>query len=111
MATRRNARRLLLASMAALVLTVAGTAAAGYSWLSTRVTRWGDSLIVGRRFTGEAILDGGATRIGVVREDGVPALDAPSWRGRGPIYVTFIWGFAIYHTPPGTMPGGNVPAR
>jgi len=111
MPTQRNARRLLVLSIAALALTVAGAAATGYAWLSSRVVRWGDSLIVGPGFTGEAILDGGATRIRVGREDGVPALDAPGWAGRGPIYVTFIQGFAIYHTPPGTMPGANAPAR
>ena len=106
----RSARRLLLASIAALVLTLAGAAAGGYAYLSARATRWGDSLVVGPRFTGELVLDGGA-RIRVERENGVPALDAPSWKGRGPFYVTFIWGFAIYHTPPGTLYGGNGPGR
>jgi len=111
MATQRNVRRLLLASIAALVLTVVGSAATAYGWLSTRVVRWGDSLIVGPGFTGLAVLDGGATRVRVRREDGVPVLDAPGWAGRGPFYVTFVQGFAIYHTPPGTMPGANAPAR
>ena len=110
MPTQRNARRLVFLSIAALVLTVAGAATAGYAWFSTRVTRWGDQLIVGPKFTGEAILDGGATRIGVSWENGSPALDVPSWKGRGPFYMTFIGGFAIYHTPPGAMPGGKVPA-
>ena len=112
MATQRKTRTLLLASILALVLTVAGAVATGYAWLSTRATRWGDSLIVGPRFTGEVILDDGATRIRVLREaDGVPSLDAPSFAGRGPFYVTFVWGFAIYHTPPGTMPRRKPPAR
>jgi hypothetical protein len=112
MATQRKERRLLLASLVVLVLTVAGAVGFGYAWLSTRVTRWGDSLIVGPRFTGDVILDGGATRIGVHRDaDGVPSLDAPVFVGRGPMYVTFWAGFAIYHTPPGTMPQGKAPAR
>ena len=108
---QRKGRRLLIASLAALVLTVGGAAAAGYAWLSTRVTRWGDSLIVGPKFTGVASLDGGATRIKVWWEDGSPVLDAPTWRGHGPIYMTFLWGFAIYHTPPGTLPPGSAAAR
>jgi hypothetical protein len=111
MPTQHNRTRLLLVSILALVLTVAGAAAMGYAWLSTRATRWGDSLIIGPRFNGEAVLDGGATRLKVWREDGVPVLDAPAWRGRGQIYVTFVWGFAIYHTPPGTMSRGTAPAK
>jgi hypothetical protein len=111
MATKRHRMMLLLASIVALVVTVGGAAAAAYGWLSTRAVRWGDHLIVGPRFNGEVILDGGATRIRVWREDGVPVLDAPSFAGRGTLYVTFMWGFAIYHTPPGTMPRGKAPAR
>lgn len=103
---------MLLVSGAALVLTVAVAAAAAYGWLSTRVTRWGDSLVVGPRFTGEAVLDGGATRLRVTREDGVPALEAPTWGAVGGIYVTFTGGFAIYHnTPRGTTPAGNAPSH
>src|SRR5687768_6103849 len=107
MTTDRKGKRLLLASIAALVLTVAGTTAAGYAWFSTRAVCWGDSLIVGPRFTGDVFLDGGATQVRVLREDGIPALDAPSFVGRGPFYVTFVWGFAVYHTPPGTLRGSS----
>ena len=111
MAIQRKGRRLLLGSIVALVLTVAGSAAMGYAWLSTGATRWGDSLIIGPRFTGEVNLDGRATGIRVWREDGVPVLDAPVFAGRGPLYVTFMWGFAVYHTPPGTLRRGKAAGR
>ncbi len=107
MATQRNPKRLLLVSILLLVLTVGGIAAAGYASLSTRVTRWGDHLIVGPRFSGTAVLDGGATRVRVWWEDGTPVLDATDWQGRGPVTMTFIGGFAIYHSPPGTMGRGK----
>jgi len=103
----RTSRRLLLVSSLALALTVLGAGATTYRWLSTRVTRWGDSLIVGPHFSGTAVLDGGATRLRVTRDASGPALEAPSWNGVRGIYVTFIAGFAIYHTPPGTMPAGK----
>lgn len=105
----RSARRLLLVSSLALLLTVAGAGAAAYRWLSTRVTRWGDSLVVGPGFTGTAVLDGGATRFRVTRDADGPALEAPSWNPRGGMYVTFLGGFAIYHTPPGTLPAPKAP--
>lgn len=91
-------------SSLALVLTVAGAGATAYRWLSGRVTRWGDSLIVGPGFTGTAVLDGGAIRFRVTRDGGGPALETPSWSTRGGMYVTFVGGFAIYHTAPGTLP-------
>jgi hypothetical protein len=92
-----KSRKLFVASSIALVLTLAGSAVAAYAWSSTRVTRWGDLLVVGPRFTGDAVLDGGATRIGVLRDpDGTPALDVPPSASRGPVTVTFWGGFAIY---------------
>lgn len=105
--TTSAARRILLVSSLALVLTVAGAGATAYRWLSTRVTRWGDSLIVGPRFTGTAVLDGGATRFRVTRDASGQALESPSWSTRGGMYVTFVAGFAIYHTAPGTLPAAQ----
>jgi hypothetical protein len=111
MASPRNAKRLLLVSLLALVLTLVGAFAGAYAWLSTRVTPWGDSLIVGPAFTGAVDLGGGGGRITFYREDGVPTLDAPAWKGRGPFTMTFVWGFVIYHTPPGTLRGDGRQAR
>lgn len=111
MTTHRKSRWLLVASVLALVLTVGGTATAGYTYLSTRATRWGDSLIVGPRFTGETSLDGGTSRVRISWENGSPVLDAPNWTGRHELYLTFIWGFAVYHMPPQTLAGGKTPAR
>ena len=102
---------LLLVSLVVLLLTVAGTLGFGYAWLSTRVTRLGDSLVVGPRFSGEASLDGEATRIRVRRDGDGISLDAPAFVGRGPMYVTFWFGFAVYHTPPGTVPHAKAPVR
>ena len=110
MITPRNSRQVLVISIVALLMTLIGASAAGYAILSTRATRWGDSLVIGPGFTGEVILDGHAAHIRVEREDGIPVLDAPAWKGRGPFYVTFLWGFAVYHTPPGTLDGGAAPA-
>src|SRR5687767_7932972 len=67
MATQRKARRLLLASILALILTVGGAGALAYAWFSTRVVRWGDSLIIGPRFLGQASLDGDMTRLSASR--------------------------------------------
>jgi hypothetical protein len=103
MTVPRNSKKLLAGSVLALVLTLGLAAAAGYSAFSNRAVRWGDSLIIGPRFTGDISLDGGVTRMRFWRENGVPALDAPSWKGRGPITMTFLFGFTIYHTPPGTL--------
>ena len=103
MATRRNAKRLLVGSIVALVATVGLVAVAGYSAYSNRAVRWGDSLIIGPRFTGEFSLDGGSTRLNFWRENGSPVMDAPSWKGHSPVTMTYLWGFTIYHTPPGTL--------
>ncbi|MCC2672039.1 MAG: hypothetical protein K0Q72_4511 [Armatimonadetes bacterium] len=107
MATPRNSKRLLFVSIFALVFTVGGIGATAYSWLSTRATRWGDSLIVGPRFSGD--FGSGARKIRVSWEEGAPVVDAPSWKGRGPITMTFIWGFTVYHLPPGTLSGSTSP--
>ena len=111
MTNPRNLRGLLFASILALGLTVGGTVAVGYRYLSTRATRWGDSLIVGPRFSGDVSLDGGATQVHVAWENGSPVLDAPIWKGAGTIYVTFIWGFAVFTLPPGTAAVGKRTAR
>jgi hypothetical protein len=107
MATPRSSTRLLILSIVALVLTLAVAVAVPYRWLSTRATRWGDSLIVGPHFSGDVKLPGNTSKIRVEWEDGAPVVDAPSWSGRGPITMTFIWGFTIYHLPPGVLDGPN----
>lgn len=111
MTSPRKSRWLLVASILALVLAVSGSVAAGYTYLSSRAIRWGDTLIVGPRFTGETSVDGGATRVRVWWENGSPVLDAPAWKGRGTIYLTLIWGLAVYHLPPGTSGSAKTPAR
>jgi len=104
----RTARRWLLVSSLVLVLTLLGAGAAAYGWFSTRVTRWGDSLIVGPHFTGTAVLDGGATRLRVTRDASGPALEVPNWNGQTGMSLTFIGGFAVYHAPPGARPTGKL---
>lgn len=110
MTTQRNSKRLLLACTLALVFTVAAIGGVAHRWLSTRVTRWGNSLVVGPHFSGATSVDGGATQLRFAWENGSPVLDAPAWKGRGPFSMTFLFGFVIYHTPPGTLdPPPNAP--
>lgn len=103
MATPRSSKRLLVGSVLALVLTLGLAVVAGYSSFSNRAVRWGDSLIIGPRFAGDFSVDGGVTHLRLWRENGVPVIDAPSWKGHNPITITFAWGYTIYHTPPGTL--------
>jgi hypothetical protein len=100
-----------VASIIALALTVAAALTGTYSALSNRATRWGDSLIIGPRFTGAFSLDGGATQYRFWREKGSPVMNAPNWKGKSPITLTFLWGFTIYHTPPGTLRSIDAPAN
>ena len=112
MTTQPKARRVLLVSSLALILTVAGIAAAGYAWLRNRATPWGDSLVVGPGFAGEVLLDGGATRVVVHREsDGSLSLDVPPAARRRQVYLTYAAGFAVYHGLIGTSPGEGAGAR
>ena len=111
MTRQRKSKWLLPASLLALILTVVGALAGTYSALSDRATRWGNSLIIGPRFTGTFSPDGGATQLRFWREGGSPVMDAPTWKGKGPITITFLWGFTVYHTPPGTLRTTETPVN
>ena len=105
MTTRRNSKWLLLGSLLLLLVTLGGVITTASSWFGGRATRWGDSLVVGPRFSGDVNLPGNTDKMRVSWEEGSPVVDAPSWKGRGPITMTFFWGFVIYHLPPGTLDG------